>query len=126
MLTPKQEKFVQGIIEGMSQADAYRSAYSCKRTSDKTIWENASRLMADSKVKARVQELRDQLAKSTIMTAQQRLEWLTELIKSEDESTTDKLRAADIMNKMQGEYVQKIEADVKNDVTINIELVDDE
>ena len=126
MLTPKQEKFVQGIIEGMSQADAYRSAYSCKRMTDKSIWENASRLMADVKVSARVAELREQLTKKTIMTAQQRLEWLTELIKSEAESTTDKLRAADIMNKMQGEYVQKIEADVNNDVTINIELVDGE
>lgn len=126
MLTPKQEKFVQGIIEGMSQADAYRSAYNVKKMTDKSIHESASRLMNDVKVAARLQELRDQLTKSTIMTAQQRLEWLTELIKSKEESTTDKLRAADIMNKMQGEYVQKIEADVKNDVTINIELVDDE
>jgi hypothetical protein len=30
------------------------------------------------------------------------------------------------MNKMQGEYVQKVEADVKSEVTINVELVEDE
>jgi phage terminase small subunit len=125
MLTAKQEAFVQKIIEGYSQADAYRSAYSCKRMSDKTIWENASRLMADSKVAARVMELRNELAKPSIMSAQERLEWLTQLIKSEDESTTDKLKAADIMNKMQGEYVQKVEAAVTNAVNINIELSDD-
>ena len=29
------------------------------------------------------------------------------------------------MNKMQGEYVQKVEADVKSEVTISIELSDD-
>lgn len=126
MLTPKQEAFVQKIIEGYSQADAYRSAYSCKNMSDKTVWESASRLMADSKVSARVKELREQLVSKTIMTAQERLQWLTQLIMSEDESTTDKLRAADIMNKMQGEYVQKVEADVKSEVTINIELEDDD
>ena len=74
----------------------------------------------------RLQELRDKLAKPSIMSAQERLEWLTKLIKSDEESTTDRLRAADIMNKMTGEYVQKIEADVKNEVTINIELSDDE
>lgn len=125
MLTPKQEKFVQEIVKGKSQADAYRSAYACKKMSDKTIWENASRLMADSKVKARVQELRDKIDTSTIMTAQQRLEWLTGIIQSKEETTTDKLRAADIMNKMQGEYTQKIEANVNTDVNINIELVDD-
>lgn len=112
MLTPKQEKFAQSIVEGMSQADAYRSAYSTKRMADKTIWENASRLMADSKVKARVQELRDRIATDSIMTAQERLEWLTELIKNTEEGTTDRLRAIDIMNKMQGEYVQKVEANV--------------
>ena len=126
MLTAKQEKFVRGIIEGMTQADAYRAAYSCKSMSDKTVWENASRLMADSKVKARVQELRAELVKPGIMTAQERLKWLTELINSEEEGTNEKLKAIDIMNKMQGEYVQKVEANVSNEVTINIELSDDE
>ena len=125
MLTANQEKFVQNILQGMSQADAYRSAYPNQKMSDKTIWESASKLMANPKVSARLKELRDQLAKPSIMSAQERLEWLTELIKSDEESTTDKLRAADIMNKMQGEYVQKVEAEVKNAVSINIELVDD-
>ena len=125
MLTPKQEKFVQEIIKGKSQADAYRSAYSCKKMADKTVWENASRLMADSKVIARVQELRKELTKSTIMTAQERLEWLTQIIKNTEEGTTDRLRAVDLMNKMQGEYVQKVEANVNTDISINIELSDD-
>ena len=126
MLTPKQEVFVQNIIQGMSQADAYRSAYSSKNMSDKTIHEAASRLMADSKISARVEELRRQLAKETIMSAQERLEWLTGVIQSENESTTDKLRAIDLMNKMSGEYVQKIAAEVQTETTINIELVDDD
>ena len=125
MLTPKQEKFVQGIIEGMSQADAYRSAYSTKNMADKTVWENASRLMADSKVKARVTELRDQIASDSIMSAQKRLEWLTKVIQNDEESTGDKLRAIDLMNKMQGEYVQKVQAEVTNAVNISIELSDD-
>jgi len=126
MLTPKQEKFVQNIIQGMSQADAYRSAYSTKNMSDKTIHEAASRLVADSKVSARLGELRGQLTKQTIMTAQERLEWLTERIADEEVDINAKLKAIDIMNKMQGEYVQKVEANVTNEVNINIELVDDE
>ena len=125
MLTPKQEKFVQGIIKGMSQADAYRSAYSTKNTSDKTIWENASRLANDNKVKARIEELRGQISSKNIMTAKRRLEWLTELINSDDASTNDRLKAIDIMNKMQGEYVQKVQAEITNAVNINIELSDD-
>lgn len=110
MLTAKQEKFVQGIIEGMSQADAYRSAYSCKKMADKTIWENASRLMADSKVTARIQELRDQIAGERIMSATRRAERLTEFATDADPNVA--MKAIDLLNKMTGEYVQKVEANV--------------
>lgn len=113
MLTAKQEQFVQNVIQGMSQADAYRSAYSCKRMSDNAIYREASLLMSSPKVAQRLNELRNELAKPSIMTAQERLEWLTEVIKSKTEETGDKLKAADIMNKMQGEYVTKVEANVK-------------
>ena len=125
MLTPKQEKFVQSLIQGMSQADAYRSAYATKNMSDKTIHEAASRLVADSKVSARLSELREQMTKETIMSAQKRLEWLTEVIADKDISVGDKLKAADIMNKMQGEYTQKVQAEVTNAVNINKELSED-
>ena len=126
MLTAKQEAFVNCIIEGMTQADAYRSAYNTSRMTDKTIHESASKLMADPKISTRVAELREKMASKSIMTAQERMEWLTELIGNENVGTTDRLRAIDIMNKMQGEYVQKVDANVHQDVTINVELVDDE
>jgi phage terminase small subunit len=125
MLTANQENFVQNIIQGMNQADAYRSAYPNSKASDKTVHEAASRLMSNSKVLARLTELRQELATPAIMSAKRRLEWLTEVINGEEDINA-KLKAVDIMNKMQGKYVQKIEADVKNEVTINIELSDDE
>ena len=125
MLTAKQEQFVQNLIQGMSQADAYRAAYDTKRMSDNAIYREASLLVENPKVAQRLKELRDELATPSIMSAQERLEWLTGLIRSENESTSDKLKAADIMNKMQGEYVQKVEAKVDSEVTINVELVDE-
>jgi phage terminase small subunit len=143
MLTAKQEAFVKNIIDGMSQADAYRSAYPNQKMTDKTVWESASKLMKNPKVSARLQELRDSMMKPTIMTAQERLEYLTRVIKGEecekvavavdgkveivDEPTAIKTRlnALDIMNKMQGEYTQKIEAEVSNAVNIKIELTDE-
>ena len=125
MLTAKQEKFVQNIIQGMSQADAYRSAYPNQKMSDKTVWETASKLMSNPKVTARLSELRNELAKPSIMTAQERLEWLTERIADDGIDINAKLKAIDIMNKMQGEYVQKVETEIKNAVNINIELSDE-
>ncbi len=110
MLTENQEKFVCNIIAGMNQADAYRNSYKCERMSDKTIYEAASRLMKNSKIIARLEELRADLAKPSILTAQQRLKWLSGIIQSKEESTADRLKASDQMNKMQGEYTQKIKA----------------
>ena len=112
MLTAKQELFVQNIIQGMSQADAYRSAYDTSKMSDNAVYVNASKLMDNTKVALRLKELRDELAKPSIMSAQERLEWLSEVIQSKDESTGDKLKAIDIMNKMQGEYVTKVEGNL--------------
>jgi phage terminase small subunit len=112
MLTAKQEAFVQNIIQGMSQADAYRSAYNASKMTDKTVHEKASLLASQDKVRARLTELREKLASEKIMSAQKRMEWLTEVIKSDEANYSDKLKAVDIMNKMDGEYVQKVQANV--------------
>lgn len=143
MLTPKREKFVQGIVEGMSQAEAYRSAYSCKNMSDNAIYREASELMKDPKVSQRVSELREKMMNEKIMSAQERLELLTRIAKGEERervmrmvdgelveievpaSIKTRQTAIDLMNKMTGEYTQKVEADVNGTVNINIELSDD-
>jgi phage terminase small subunit len=113
MLTPKQELFAQSIaLEDMNKSDAYRSAYDTKKMSDKTINEKASLLASQDKVRARIKELREQVVSPKIISAQKRKEWLTQVIQSEDESTSDKLRAIDLMNKMDGEYVTKVEGNL--------------
>ena len=126
MLTANQENFARGIAEGKSYTDAYRSAYKTKRMTDKTINEEASRLKDNPKITARVKELRDIAAKPTIMTAQERKEWLTEVINNPEIDINARLKASDQLNRMDGEYVQKVEAEVKREFTINVELVDDD
>ena len=124
MLTTKQEMFVQNIINGMSQREAYKSAYSCKNMTDNAIDREASLLMKNPKVTQRLKELRDQLANESIMSAQKRMEWLTSIVNATGESTGDRLKAIDILNKMSGEYVQKVQADVDTDVTVTVVLGD--
>jgi hypothetical protein len=60
-LTPKQEKFAFSLAQGMSQADAYRTAYDVQNMTDKTVHEKASRLMADDKVRARFEVLKAEI-----------------------------------------------------------------
>lgn len=61
-LTPKRDHFALLVAQGMTQADAYRGAFAAKKSTDKTIHEQAARLMADCKVAARVEEYRKQIA----------------------------------------------------------------
>lgn len=143
-LTPKQEKFVQNLIKGMSQRDAYRDAYPNDTSTDKTIDENACRLFADSKVSTRYHELQDKISNKAIMSAEERMKLLTEIangiMKEKDKVVTPKgtvvdvekesnlttrMKALDLLNKMSGEYIQRIEADVNNDVHIDIGLSDE-
>lgn len=122
MLTGKQEKFVQNLIKGMSQREAYRDAYPDDNSSDKTVDENACRLFNDSKILTRYKELQDKASTKAIMSAIERKEVLTNIILNEN--VDSKMKAIDILNKMDGEYIQKIQADVDNHVDINIEIDD--
>lgn len=126
MLTAKQENFAKFIaLEDMNKSDAYRSAYNTKGMSDKTINEKASVLASQDKIAARIKELRDSATTPRVMTAQKRREWLTEVINDPEVDINVKLKASDQLNRMTGEYVQKVEAEVKNAVNICIELSDD-
>jgi phage terminase small subunit len=72
-LTPKQEKFCQGIVSGLSQADAYRDAYNCENMSDEVIWKEASNLMKDRKVSVRIEELRKEITQEIKFTIEDAL-----------------------------------------------------
>ena len=78
-LTIKQEIFVQKLIEGYSQTEAYKFAYNCENMKDKTVTEKASKLMAKANVRARYQELLNEYkekAKWNRSKAEERLMWL--------------------------------------------------
>lgn len=110
MLTAKQELFAQSIaLEDMNKSDAYRSAYNTKGMSDKTINEKASLLASQDKIRARIQELRNEVVSPKIISAQKRKEWLTEVINNPKVDINAKLKASDQLNRMEGEYVTKVE-----------------
>lgn len=80
-LTDKQSKFAQFVAEGDTYADAYRKSYSVKNMAIKTIWENSSRLMANSKVKARVEQINSNTIKRNEVTIDEVLNELANWIR---------------------------------------------
>ncbi|HDK7579367.1 TPA: terminase [Staphylococcus aureus] len=127
-LTPKQEKFVLGLIEGKSQRKAYIDAgYSTKGKSDNYIDSRAFELSKNSAVLDRYEELRQEAAEQSKWTRQkafEEYEWLKNVAKNDIEiegvkkATADAFLASlDGMNRMTlGNEVlanKKIETEIK-------------
>lgn len=127
----RHEKFAQELALGTTQRKAYRVAFpSSLKWKDETVDSKASALAKNDKVLARVKELQEETAKATILTAQERLEFLSgivtdinkekivvetengEKIFEKPANLVEKMKAIDLMNKMQGEYVTKVEGSI--------------
>lgn len=78
-LTPKQEKFAQCVADGMTQADAYRAAYSAGGMKAETIQKKACGLMAQGKVRGRVDELKQALEDKGLWTREQSVQVLRDV-----------------------------------------------
>ena len=127
MLTAKQEKFCQNIVKGMSQSDAYREAYNTGKGKDKTVWENASRLMNDSKVTARIEELKQKTTAEIKYTVEDSFRKLSEIqdLALKNKKLTDAIKAEELKGKLKGLYVEKKEISGGLDLTaFKIEVVE--
>lgn len=68
-LTPKQEAFCLAYIETGNASEAYRRSYDVGAdTKPETVWQEASRLMADRKVSTRVSALLEEARAMALVT----------------------------------------------------------
>lgn len=106
----RHEKFAQGLAAGLSQRKAYRAAFpNSERWKDSTVDKRASELYAKGEILGRLRELGQLSTTKAVMSISERKEWLTEIMQSEVEETKDKLKACDILNRMDGAYIDKLE-----------------
>lgn len=88
-LTPKQEKYVRGLVEGKSQRLAYREAYDSENMSDLTVDKKASGLFKQENIRGRYHELLEQANKESIWTREmaiEELKWLKDKAKASIEA----------------------------------------
>lgn len=115
MLTAKQEKFVQNLINGMSQREAYKNSYDAENMADSTIDSKACNLLKKDKVRARYKELLDEMKDKAVMSAFEKRMLLRQIAFDSESSRADKIRAIDTDNKMAGEYITKVDGNFKID-----------
>lgn len=122
MLTPKQEKFCLHYLELGNASEAYRKAGYSKDMSDKTVNEAASRLLKDSKVIARLDELRKPIIEKTMITVEDLVKELEKAriaaLTSETVQASAAISATMGKAKLLGLGVEKV------DLTVDVRLAD--
>jgi len=81
-LTPKQEKFVRNLFEGMSQREAYINAGYSSKSSPAILDIRACEAAKASKVLVRLEELRKKAEDKSVASVLERKQVLTEIIRA--------------------------------------------
>lgn len=104
-LNARQKAFCEFYVaSGNATESAIKAGYR-----EQTARVTASKILTKANIQEYVKELQEKAKTSRIMTAIERREFLTELIKNRNEKAADRLKALDILNKMDGEYMEKIQ-----------------
>lgn len=114
----KHEAFVQALLSGKSQRVAYREAFpNAENQKDETVDNKACKLANTDEISTRLQELQEASANDLILDRQGRMIILTQIALDEELFPKPRMQAIDLLNKMDGQYVQKIEATVSGDLS---------
>ena len=113
-LTPKQQHFARCVASGMTQSQAYREAYDVKPDSkSETIWARASELMADSRVRERVDRLIGQIEARIAADAASDAEYvrqqLRKLSQSAGPTDANKLKALELLGRSAAVFTDVID-----------------
>ena len=115
-LTANQQVFVQNILNGMTQLDAYKDAYDTRTENDSTISVNANRLIRTPKVAALLGSLTDTFKEKIIQDAVGTRRYVMEQLyvhASEAKSEGTKLKALEMMGRAVGMFTDKVEQKVE-------------
>ncbi len=146
----KWEIFVDKVIGGMSQTQAYKTTFNCKKMTDEQIAVEASNLIngtgrykknpkASLMYKELNQKAQQDADDNAIADATEVMKYLTAVLRGESQASVlarqfdgsdgviakapdekERLKAAELLGKRYGLYTDKIEADVDTDLNITI------
>lgn len=116
-LTAQQERFCQAVADGMTQADAYRSAYKACGKSASALHVDACKAAAVPKVALRIKELREALSEKALWTREQAVQAL--IAEAGGDRAGDRINALKALNDMHG-YNAPTKVDVRGSISINV------
>ncbi len=116
-MTERQKKFAEYYAQcGNAAQSAIQAGYS-----EKYAGQNADKLLKNTNIADYIRELTEAAQTARIMTARERQALLSDMAKNGKNSPADRIRAIDTLNKMTGEYTQKVSIDGD----VGVKIVDD-
>lgn len=114
----RHEKYVQNLIAGKSQRQSYRDAFpGAQKWKDSVVDSRASDLFS-GKVLVRYNEIQEQQKKDALLTRWEKRMILANIARDDSNTPTDRTKAIDTDNKMENEYVNRVELSKPVDDTI--------
>ena len=111
-LTAKQLKYVKNRMNGMTKVDSYAEAYGRQGEPKQNLYSQALSIEKNKEVQKALESMKERLLKNVVLTKEDREKELADIIYDKTVSTSDRLKAIDIYNKMTDGYVNKIQAEV--------------
>lgn len=112
-LTVKQKAYCRARAAGKSRPDAYLEAGYTSSTGREDANHNAYCMEVvrpcSTKIQKEIARLQAQAEKGAIIDRKQRQALLTEIVLDKGEKTDNRLRAADMLNRMSGDYTDRME-----------------
>ena len=105
-LTAKQQAFVDAYA-GNATAAAMAAGYS-----PKTARSQGQRLLTNDDIKDAIKARETQRIAPAIATRQERQEFWTSVLRDENEAMKDRLKAAELLGKSEGDFLERVEMDM--------------
>lgn len=109
-MNERQKRFAEYYAQsGNASWSAKQAGYA-----DKFAGQNADKLLKNTNIAEYIQELVEKEQDKRIMTARERRAVLSDIAR--EGNTQDRIRAIDVLNKMSGEYITKIEGNLSAEI----------
>lgn len=116
-MTERQKKFAEYYAQcGNTVQSAIKAGYSEAYANS-----TACKMLENARVAEYIKQLTEKAQTARIMTARERQAILSDMAKDAQNELSDRIRAIDTLNKMTGEYTQKVSIDGD----LGVKIVDD-
>ena len=117
-MTPKQALFIQHYLCSLNATEAAkRAGYSAK-----TAYSIGAELLKNPEIQKAIEQQSHERINSLIADRSERMIFLTGIMRDIEQNTKDRLRACELLSRLDGDFINKSSVEVKTENTLS-ELV---